>query len=190
MSTPRILAFGGSLRTASFNHSVAAQAAEGSRAAGAEVTLIRLRDFPLPLFDEDLEAGSGMPEAARRLKELFLSHDGLLISSPEYNSSYSGALKNALDWVSRKTDADEPFLSALAGKRAALLAASPGKLGGSRGLPLLRQLLTNLSVSVLEAQLTIPEAHEVIGADGVFSDPAVATAAREVGAALARAMKG
>ena len=103
MNQPRILAFGGSLRAASFNQHAAALAAGAARDAGAEVTLIALRDYPLPVFDEDLEAEAGMPENARRLKELFLSHDGLLIASPEYNGAYSAALKNAIDWVSRAT---------------------------------------------------------------------------------------
>ena len=80
MSTPRILAFGGSLRRDSFNQKLAAIAAEGAREAGAEVTLIALRDFPMPLFDQDLEAETGKPDAAKRLKELFLSHQGLLIA--------------------------------------------------------------------------------------------------------------
>ena len=126
MSTPRILAFGGSLRNDSFNQKLAAIAAEGAREAGAEVTLISLRDFPMPLFDQDLEAEIGKPAEAKRLKALFLTHQGLLIASPEYNSSYSAALKNAVDWVSRGDGPDEPPISALAGKSAVLMAASPG----------------------------------------------------------------
>ena len=133
MNVPRILAFGGSLRQDSYNQKLAAIAAEGAREAGAEVTLISLRDFPMPLFDQDLEAEQGMPAEAKRLKELFLSHQGLLIASPEYNSGYSAALKNAIDWVSRSETSDEPALSTLAGKSAVLMATSPGGLGGLRG---------------------------------------------------------
>ena len=189
MSQPKILAFGGSLRAGSFNQKAAALAAEGARAAGAEVTFIALRDFPLPLFDEDLEAAEGMPENARKLKELFLAHDGLLISSPEYNSAPSAALKNAIDWVSRATSPDEPFLSAFVGKTAAILAASPGGYGGARGLAALRPLLENLKVAVIEPQVTIPEAHKVIGDDGAFADEAIATSVRDLGAALATALQ-
>src|SRR5262249_29719722 len=98
---PRILAFAGSTRRDSFNKKLAGIAADGARAAGAEVTFIDLRDYPLPLYDGDLEAEKGLPEQAQRLKKLFLDHDGLLISSPEYNSSISGVLKNTIDWVSR-----------------------------------------------------------------------------------------
>lgn len=186
MSQPKILAFGGSLRAASFNQKAAALAAEGARAAGADVTLIALRDFPMPLFDEDLEAADGMPENARKLKELFLSHDALLIASPEYNSSTSAALKNAIDWVSRATSPDEPFLSAFAGKKAAILAASPGGYGGARGLAALRILLGNLKVDVLESQVTIPEAHNVIQADGRFASEEIAASVRDLGAALVK----
>src|SRR5262245_45037477 len=134
MTTPRILSFGGALRRDSFNQKLAAIAAQGAREAGAEVTLIALRDFPMPVFDGDLEDASGLPEGAKKLKALFREHHGLLIASPEYNSSISGALKNAIDWVSREETDDEPPLSALSGKTAVLMSASPGALGGLRGL--------------------------------------------------------
>ncbi|HEX5790218.1 MAG TPA: NAD(P)H-dependent oxidoreductase, partial [Luteolibacter sp.] len=103
MHSKHILAFSGSLRQDSFNHKLAAIAARGARGAGAQVTLIRLRDYPLPLFDEDLEKAKGMPENAAKLKKLFADHDALLIASPEYNGGISAALKNVIDWVSRAT---------------------------------------------------------------------------------------
>lgn len=189
MNHPKILAFGGSLRAASFNQHAAALAAAGARAAGAEVTLIALRDFPLPVFDQDLEAASGMPDHARKLKDLFLAHDGLIIASPEYNSAFSGALKNAIDWVSRATDSNEAPLAALSGKRAAILAASPGGYGGSRGLAHLRPVLENIGITVLEPQVTIPKAHEIIGPDGSFADAAIADSVRALGAALVAALQ-
>jgi NAD(P)H-dependent FMN reductase len=111
-TSPRILAFGGSLRLDSFNQQLATVAAGGAREAGAEVTVIALRDFPLPVFDQDLEAAEGMPEAAKKLKQLFREHHGLIIAAAEYNSSITAALKNALDWVSRAETDDEPPLSA------------------------------------------------------------------------------
>jgi NAD(P)H-dependent FMN reductase len=186
---PKILAFGGSLRAASFNQKAAALAAASAREAGAEVTLITLRDFPLPLFDQDLEAAAGMPENARKLKDLFLAHDGLIIASPEYNSSISAALKNAIDWVSRATAENEAPLAALAGKTAAILAASPGGYGGSRGLVQLRPLLENIRVTVIEPQVTIPKAHEVIADDGSFSDLGIADSVRSLAKALVAAMR-
>ena len=189
MSTPRILAFGGSLRRDSFNQKLAAIAAEGAREAGAEVTLISLRDFPMPLFDQDLEAEHGMPAEAKRLKELFLSHQGLLIASPEYNSGYSAALKNAIDWVSRSETPDEPALSALAGKSAVIMAASPGGLGGLRGLVPLRMLLGNLGITLLPDQLAIPSALQAFGPDGHLVDPKQEEKVKALGAALAVQLK-
>lgn len=188
MNNPKILAFGGSLRADSFNQKAAALAATGAREAGADVTLIALRDFPLPIFDQDLEAASGMPENARQLKEMFLAHDGLIIASPEHNSILSAALKNAIDWISRATTADEAPLAALAGKTAAILAASPGGYGGSRGLAQLRPFLENIGITVIEPQVTIPKAHEIIGQDGSFADETIASSVRSLGAALAAAV--
>ena len=105
---PKILAFGGSTRKDSYNHRLAQIAADGAHAAGAEVTRITLRDFSMPLFDEDFEAENGKPENAKELKKLMLEHDGFLISCPEYNSSITAVLKNAIDWVSRPDEADPP----------------------------------------------------------------------------------
>jgi NAD(P)H-dependent FMN reductase len=189
MSTPHILAFGGSLRRDSFNQKIAALAAEGAREAGAEVTVIELRDFPLPLFDQDLESASGMPVEAKKLKELFLKANGLIIASPEYNSSVTAALKNAIDWVSRAESDDEPPIAALAGKTAVILSASPGGFGGLRGLVHLRSILGNLGITVLPDQVAIPSAHEVIKADGTLSDPKQADKLKKLGATLANHLK-
>ncbi len=186
MKTPRILAFGGSLRAESFNQKLAAIAARGARGAGAQVTLIRLRDFPLPLYDQDLEDAKGMPENAAKLKALFAEHDGLLIASPEYNSGITAALKNAIDWVSRATSADEAPLSVLRGKTAAILAASPGGYGGSRSLAQLRPFLENISITVLPEQVTIPKVHEVMDEDGELTDATLQASVIELGAKLAR----
>jgi NAD(P)H-dependent FMN reductase len=186
MKTPKILAFGGSLRAASYNQKLAAIAARGARGAGAQVTLIRLRDFPLPIFDQDLEDDKGMPENAAKLKALFAEHDALLIASPEYNSGITAALKNAIDWVSRATSPDEPPLSVLAGKTAAILACSPGGLGGSRGLAQLRTFLENIRVTVLPEQVSIPKVHEVMDENGELTDPALQNQVIELGATLAK----
>jgi chromate reductase len=189
MSKPRILAFGGSLRRDSFNQKLAAIAAEGAREAGAEVTLIALRDFPMPLFDQDLEAEIGKPAEAKRLKELFLCHQGLIIASPEYNSGYSAALKNAIDWVSRGDSPDEPPISALAGKSAVIMATSPGGLGGLRGLVPLRMLLGNLGITVLPDQIAIPSAYTAFGPDGHLVDPKQEAKVKTLGASLAEQLQ-
>lgn len=162
----KILAFSGSLRAGSYNQKLLKIAAEAARDAGAEVTLISLCDFPLPLFDEDLETEKGKPEKAKELKALFLSHDTLLIASPEYNSMITAALKNAFDWVSRADSADEPMLSALAGKTAAILSASPGGYGGARSLGFLRPFLGNVNITVLQEEFSLPKAHEAFAEDG------------------------
>ena len=133
--------------------------------------LIDLRDLPLPLFDGDLEDKEGLPENAKRLKALLRAHDGLLISSPEYNSSITGVLKNAIDWASRAETDDEPALVCFRGKIAALLSASPGALGGLRGLVHLRAILGNIGVIVLPDQVAVSAAHEAFDESGKLKDP-------------------
>ena len=187
--TPRILVFGGSLRRGSFNQKLAAIAAEGARDAGAEVNVITLRDFPLPVFDEDLESAEGKPEPAAKLKALFGEHHGLIIASPEYNSSVTAALKNAIDWVSRVDQGDEPPLSALAGKTAVLCAASPGALGGLRGLVHLRAILGNIGITVLPDQVAVGNAYQAFGNDGSPTDEKQAARVRNLGASLANHLK-
>src|ERR1700745_365596 len=167
---PRILAFAGSLRRDSFNKKLVSIAAHGAREAGAEVTLIDLKDFPLPLFDQDLEAEQGIPENGKKLKKLFIDHAGLLIASPEYNSSFPAVLKNAIDWVSRPAPG-EPSLVAFRGKVAILMSASPGRLGGRRGLVHVRSLLGDIGVIVLPDQIAVAKAHEVFQQDGSLVDP-------------------
>jgi len=170
MMMPRILAFAGSLRRDSFNKRVVSIAAHGAREAGAEVTLIDLKDFPLPLYDQDLEAEQGMPENGKKLKKLFIDHDGLLIASPEYNSSFPAVLKNAIDWVSRPAPG-EPSLVAFRGKVATLMSASPGALGGLRGLVHVRSILGNIGVIVLPDQIAVAKAHEAFQPDSSLVDP-------------------
>ena len=169
MPGPRILAFAGSTRRDSFNKKAVRLAAEAARAAGAEVTLIDLRDFPMPLYDGDLETEQGIPEPARRFKALLLEHQGLLISAPEYNSSITGVLKNPIDWASRSAPG-EPPLACFKGKTAALISASPGALGGLRGLVHVRAILGNIGVLVLPEQVAIPRANEAFTDDGALKD--------------------
>ena len=182
--TPKILAFAGSTRTESFNKKLIRIAVAGARQAGAEVTLIDLRDFPLPLYDGDLEDRDGLPENAKKLKQLFLTHDGLLISAPEYNSGITGVLKNTIDWVSR-SEGDEEDLACYIGKVAALMSASPGFLGGLRGLFQVRWILGNIKVLMLPDQVTVPKAHEAFNADGSLKDAKKQAAVEKLGATLA-----
>jgi len=166
----RILAFAGSTRTDSWNKKVIRIGVDAAHQAGALVTLIDLRDYALPLYDGDLEAKEGLPENAKKLKALFLGHQGLLISSPEYNSSISGVLKNAIDWVSRSAPG-EAALACYAGKVAGLMAASPGALGGLRALVHLRAILGNIKVLVVPEQFALVRAHEAFNPDGSLKDP-------------------
>lgn len=186
MSTPRILAFGGSLRRESYNQKLAAIAAAGAREAGAEVTLLSLRDFQLPIFDEDYVSSVGFPEPARQLKAIFKQHQGLIIASPEYNSSLTAALKNAIDWASRSETRDEPPLSALSGKTAILCAASPGGLGGLRGLVHLRAILGNIGITVLPDQIAVSNAGEAFAADGSLVDARQSARVKALGSTLSK----
>jgi chromate reductase, NAD(P)H dehydrogenase (quinone) len=169
MITPKILAFAGSTRKDSFNKKLVRVAAEAARAAGCEVTHIDLRDFPLPLYDGDLEAAEGIPENGQKLKKMFIEHHGLLMSCAEYNSSISGVWKNTIDWVSRPASG-EPSLVAFTGKVAAILSASPGALGGLRGLVHVRSILGNIGVLVLPEQLAVSRAADAFNTDGALKD--------------------
>jgi chromate reductase len=167
--TPKILAFAGSTRKESFNKKLVKIAADAARAAGAEVTYLDLKDIPMPLYDGDLETEQGIPENARKLKALMMAHDGFLISAPEYNSSISGVLKNTIDWVSRPVPNEQPLVC-FAGKVVTLMSASPGALGGLRGLVTVRSLLSNIRVIVLPEQVAVPKAHEAFDTDGKLKD--------------------
>jgi NAD(P)H-dependent FMN reductase len=184
MSQPKIVAFAGSTRTGSFNKKLIALAADAARAAGATVTVVDLRDLALPLFDQDIEDASGLPAGAKKFKALLRESDGFVIASPEYNSSITSALKNAIDWASRSESEGEPPLVAYRGKVAALCSASPGALGGLRGLVHLRAILGNIGVIVLPDQVCISNAHEGFDESGKLKDE---RKARQV-ASLARGL--
>ena len=183
---PKILAFAGSSRKESFNKKLVRITAAGAKSAGAEVSIIDLLDFPMPLFNQDLEAAEGMPEKAREFKKLLMAHDGFLIASPEYNSAFSPLLKNVIDWASRAESDDEPPLVAYRGKVAAIMSASPGGFGGMRGLVFLRMLLGNIGVTVLPEQQAIPQAFKAFAADGSLIDEKQQAAVFNLGVTLAQ----
>jgi len=170
MSASKIVAFAGSTRSGSFNKKLVNLAAEAARAAGAEVTCVDLRDLALPVYDGDFEEANGLPENAKRFKSLLRESDGFLIASPEYNSSITAVLKNAIDWASRPESDDEPPLVAFRGKAAALFSASPGALGGIRALVHVRAILGNIGVFLLPDQVSIPVAHEAFDENGRLKD--------------------
>lgn len=185
--SPRILAFAGSARESSFNKRLVRIAAGGVEAAGVSCTVFDLREYPLPIYDGDLEAQSGLPDNAVALKQLFLSHQALLISSPEYNSSISPLLKNVIDWVSRSSEGT-PDLSPFRGKLAGIMAASPSPLGGLRGLAALRSVLGNVGCTVIADEVTIRNAHEAFAPDGELTDPKQRSRAEAFGKEIARSL--
>ena len=159
------LALAGSARGSSYNKALLCIAAAGAERAGAVVTLVDLATLRLPLYDHDLERSEGFPEAAVRLKALLAGHQGFLIASPEYNASIAAPMKNAIDWASRPLPG-EGWKASFAGKSAAIMSASPGELGGQRGLRHLREILASIHVLVLPQQVTVGKADEALTSMG------------------------
>jgi chromate reductase, NAD(P)H dehydrogenase (quinone) len=162
---PKVLAFAGALRKDSTNKKTVQVAVEGARKAGADVTYIDLKNFPIPPYDGDDEAASGLPENAVKLQELMLAHDGFLIASPEYNSGISGTLKNYIDWTSRPHGGHKAG-ACYGGKVVVIMSASPGGLGGLRGLLDLRKVLSTMGVIVLPDEFALAKSHEAFHDDG------------------------
>lgn len=165
----RILVFAGSVRTGSFSAKLAAAAAkEIALIADSEATLISLADYPLPIYDGDLEAEKGVPENATKLAKLIATHQGVFIATPEYNNSLPPLLKNAIDWVSRlKPSQDLPFGQKVYG----LGSTSPGRYGGARALLDLRKVLvTAVSAVVIPARVEVPSAQHAFNDAGELID--------------------
>ena len=151
----KLLFLSGSAAKNSLNKKLARHAADLAAKKGADAHFIDLRDYEMPLYCTDYEAENGMPEAAKNLKKLFQGADGFFIASPEYNSTFTPLLKNTIDWMSRPHEEGEKMLSAYKGKVAALGAVSPGALGGLRGLPSVRDMLSNIGVHVIPTQIAV-----------------------------------
>jgi NAD(P)H-dependent FMN reductase len=160
MAALKILVIPGSLRTGSFNARLAAVAAHQITRAGVDVTRLSLADFPLPIYDGDLQTRSGVPKNAVDLKRMMGAHHGVLIVTPEYNSSVPPLVKNVIDWVSRVQDAHEGRGQVFRGRPFAVASASPGKLGGARALAALRLILSALHALVIPNQLALAYANE------------------------------
>jgi chromate reductase, NAD(P)H dehydrogenase (quinone) len=160
MSALKILVIPGSLRTGSLNARLAAAAGYEFAQAGAEVTRISLSDFPLPIYDGDLQTKSGVPKNAVNLKRMIGAHHGVLIVTPEYNSSVPALVKNTIDWVTRVQDAHETRGQVFRERAFAIAAASESRLGGTRSLAALRLILTACHASVIPNQLALSHASE------------------------------
>jgi len=186
---PRILAVAGSYRENSYNKRALAIAANGARVAGAEVTVIDLRDFPLPIYDSDMQDGGAFDEHALRLQDIMNDHDGFLIASPEYNGSIPGGFKNAIDWASRANDKYKMY-GPIKGKTAALIAASPGQFGGLRCLAHLRGVFTIMGVNVLPNEIAVPFVSQKFDGDsGEMTDEKTRGLLENLGATLTNVLK-
>lgn len=167
----RILVLSGSIRTGSFNSKLAAAAATELGRLDADVSLISLADYPMPIYDGDLEAESGQPENALKLKRLFCANEGIFIASPEYNAGVTPLLKNAIDWVSRVREQGEEPLAAYHGRVFAVGSASPGGFGGMRAQIAVRQSLSlGCGALVIPETCSVPAAHQAFDESGNLKD--------------------
>jgi len=158
--TPAILIFAASARSNSINKKLARQAAATAERLGAKASFIDLQNYPMPLYDGDLEQERGIPEKAAAFAELIRNHDGLIIASPEYNGAFTPLLKNTIDWATRVD------YRILADKTIGLMSASPGKGGGGRGLELVRQWFANMGLIVTEERFSLAQAPQAFQEDG------------------------
>jgi NAD(P)H-dependent FMN reductase len=171
----------GSLRTGSHNVRLAALAVKELTLLDADVTRISLADYPLPLYDADLESKSGPPHHAVKLKQMISAHQGVFIASPEYNASIPALLKNMIDWVSRVRERGEPPLAAYRGRVFALGSASPGRFGGMRSLLALRQVLEiGCGALVLPEQVSVGRAEQAFDELDNLKDETTAGQLRKV----------
>ncbi|GAA2604310.1 NADPH-dependent FMN reductase [Streptomyces tubercidicus] len=163
----RVLVLGASTRTGSTNARLAALVGHILTAAGATVDLAAMREFDMPLYDGDMEEAQGLPGGALALRDRLERCEAFVLSSPEYNASLPGVVKNAIDWVSRVRP--QPFKT----KHALLVSASPSLVGGNRGLWALRVPLEHLGTRVYPDMFSLAEAHQGFAEDGQLADPAL-----------------
>jgi chromate reductase, NAD(P)H dehydrogenase (quinone) len=186
MTSPQILAFAGSVRKESYNRKALAAAVAGAKDAGAQVTVADLRDFPMPIYDADWHAAHGVPGPMLELRKLMMAAQGLLIASPEYNTSITPLLKNTIDWLSQNVGSESgnaPFT----GKVGGLLGASPGAFGTIRALPHVSFMLSNLGVFMLPV-IAVPRAGELFAADGSIKDQRMHALVHGLGKRLAETL--
>jgi chromate reductase len=187
--SPKILAFAGSLREHALSKRVLKIAIKGAEKAGAKVTYLDLRDYPMPIYNLDDHEKNGFDEKVLAFQGLLVQHEGFLISSPEYNGSLPAALKNVIDWASRTSD-KYPRSAVFAGKFAAMVSSSPGSLGGVRSLSHLRGVLTSISVNVLSQEIAVPFAEDkFVGNDEEMIDETMKARLEELGALLVEMLK-
>lgn len=169
MAEKNVLVFAGSLRAGSWNKMLAKEVVNIVEESGSSCTYIDLKDYPMPIYDGDLEQKEKLPENAKKLKALMQSSDVIVIVSPEYNASIPAALKNTIDWMSR-TQEGGGSKEAFDGKVFAIMSTSPGKMGGRRGLVHLRAILTTLGGNVIEQTVSVPSAMNAFDENGNLVD--------------------
>lgn len=186
----KILAFAGSLREYAYSKRVLKQAVEGARNAGAEVTVIDLRDYPLPAFNAD-EYEQAYDANALKLQDIFAEHDGFLLSSPEYNGSMPGGMKNMIDWVSRPSEKYPKPVEVFKGKTAAIMASSPGSFGGIRCLSHIRGMFSIMFVTVLPVEIAVSfVSGKFEGDSDLMTDEKMKKVLEDLGASLVNTING
>lgn len=186
----RLLFFAGSTREGSFNRKLAALAHHIAEANGIEAVLVDLKDYPMPIYNGDVEANEGPPERARAFKALMAEYQGVFIASPEYNSSVTPLLKNTLDWVTRVRAKGETGVEVFKSRVFAISGASPGYYGTMRGLLHLRQILAvGIGATVIPQQIALPRAMDAFEADGSLKDQSQQNLCKSVVEALAVAAR-
>jgi chromate reductase len=161
----RFLVFSASLRDDSLNSRLAQQAATAIEANGGIVDSTTMPDFETPSYNADVQDADGFPPGADRLRECVQMNDAFVISSPEYNASMPGLLKNTVDWVSRFSP--QPFNE----KHGLLLSASPSMAGGNRGLWVLRVPFEHLGARIYPDMFSLAQAHQAFDDDRRIADP-------------------
>lgn len=161
----QVLALAGSTREDSLNKKLVLETAALARQMGAHVTVIDLKNYPIPFYDGDLEAQEGMPANAKKIRDLMIKSDVIFIASPDYNGSMTAVLKNVMDWASRG-ERGGASREAYKGKKFAIMCASPGAKGGVRGLAHLRTVLEFIGGTVIPQQMVIPKAHAEFDSQG------------------------
>jgi NAD(P)H-dependent FMN reductase len=186
----RLLFFAGSAREASFNKKLARLGANIADANGIAATFADLGDYPMPLYDGDTEASTGVPDNAHKLKALMQAHHGIFIASPEYNASITPLLKNSLDWVSRIKDDGEGPLQVYKTRVFAIGGASPGGFGGMRSMMHLRGVLElGLGALVLPDQIAVARATDAFDDHGHLKDKTLQATYKSIIQRLAHAAK-
>lgn len=186
----RLLFFAGSTREGSYNKKLAWLARLIASANGIEGVFVDLKDYPMPLYNGDLEAEQGPPLKAQEFKALLGEYQGVFIASPEYNSSVTPLLKNTLDWVTRVRAKGETGLEVYKTRVFAISGASPGYYGTMRSLLHLRQILeVGIGATVIPQQLALPRAGDAFLEDGSLKDKAQQNLLKGVVEAFAIAAK-